>query len=196
MTKGRTVPPPRDPALPPPHKMARIAEAVHRAIVAESGTDGLGLCTVYALAGAVAASKCLLTPDQQQQALYDINVGSCVWPCTQDGQACEMRADDPATRGQEFHAVMIRTHLDGRHEVADLSSRHYRAWAERSGLGWDLPAPPPYVWGWQTDVAARGIVFTADPELTTQVRQIYIESGREYRFLAAVVRHALRLLPP
>lgn len=124
----------RTPHLPARLDQCRIAEAVHRAVCDYTGTNGLGHCAMYAVAG---------------MGLL-LGLGDNV--CVQVG-ALELQPDpgdptawlsmDPANGWGEIHAWLIRcqkAHAPGFQplasdvEVIDLSARHYRRYFE------DLPS--------------------------------------------------------
>ena len=170
--KGRRVPPPAAaPELPPYPIRAIIAEAVHR-VVAELSTktmypDGSGGCAWYAAVGSKVAATLTGHP-------YAINAGTFrLQTSTADGGwGYAMDAERPLIEDQEFHAVMIRKHADGRFEVADLATRHWRTWADRLGARWDAPDPPDFIWCMDHEVRAQwplGVTYRANPDLTTRM---------------------------
>lgn len=149
--------------LPPAETRARIAGAVHRAIVEAVGPEEARLrCLDYAHVGAIIASR--LTGRAYAAQYGTLRVVTESAPAA-DGTigAFEMRADDPATRGREFHAWFAGPR-PGWIEVADLAARHYRAQAIAHGAHWSAGVIyPPYIWT-RDDSIPAGVTLAAVPD--------------------------------
>lgn len=144
--------------LPRPQLRRRIADAVHYGVTTVLGNDGNGACMYYALVG-LTLSQHLTGRD------YNLQVGSLSVRATQDGMTLVMDAEHPLIPGLEFHAWFGSRWPTGETELVDLSSRHYRTWAESVGMAWDMPNPPPYIWqlnGWPDGIFLKPVKSAMD----------------------------------
>jgi hypothetical protein len=151
--------------LPPVEFRDRVAAAVHQAVQEVTGTDGRGLCGLYATAGAATLNVL------SDGLMWVWQAGSFRVQATREGDCLAWDAERGGVRAFEYHAWIIRVHQrakcnlggiaageavclgDGSGaEVVDLTSRFYREHAAGIGLTWDMPEPPPYIWGWQNEL--------------------------------------------
>ena len=145
-----------------PSVRRRIAEAVHRAVCEFSGTDGCGLCMLYAIAGAGLLGRVFGSTLHPQAGSLSVLA---------DPPDRWMTMDASNFANGEFHCWLGRPSGGGGAELIDFAARHYRAYCERlldvSGFQaiepgiyvrrdepaeglfrptWNREAPPDYVW--------------------------------------------------
>lgn len=135
----------------------QIAGVVHEAVCEFSGDDGFGHCAHYAVAGAKLLSvltRKLYLPQAGDLSVFD------------DGDfGMMMDANEGGVRTGEFHSWITGPFILGSGQpggckpmsgdtlIIDLSSRHFRKWAETRPvfadgrkIEWRLPDPPEYIW--------------------------------------------------
>jgi hypothetical protein len=140
----------------------RIAEAVHRAVCEFSGTDGCGLCMLYAVAGAGLLGRVFGKTYYPQAGSMSVLV---------DPPDNWMSMDARNFAGGEFHCWLGRRSGGDHVEMIDFASRHYKGYCERlidasefeaiepglyvrrdvplvghSRPTWNREDPPDYVW--------------------------------------------------
>ena len=72
----------------------------------------------------------------------------------------------------EFHIMVARVHPPhNRIEMLDLTLRFWPKWAEQMGFDWKRADFPEYVWDWEEDVRALGILFYPDFKQTADFRR-------------------------
>ena len=109
-------------SLARPGVRGRIAEAVHRAVCEFSRTDGLGLCMLYAVAGAGILGRMFGTTFYPQAGSMSVLV---------DPPDHWMTMDASNFANGEFHCWLSRQTGGGKIEVIDFAARHYRAYCDR-----------------------------------------------------------------
>lgn len=187
MTKGRTVPTAAM-ALPSIVLQNTISDAVHRAIVEVTQSSGIGLCSLYAHAGAIVAHRMIGAVPGVQGGEYGVNAGSAHIQVSSE-YVFQMRADIPETRGREFHVWFGRIHHGNRVELVDLTARHYTAWAERMGIPVEIEYPA-FLWGRMETFPPR-VRLVPDVEITQLVRRA-IAKPEHHKLLVAVVHTAVK----
>lgn len=132
---------------------SRVAEAVHWAVCEFTQGDGFGRCMFYSFAGSVLLSRLTGRPFLPQAGSlwvlaeppnvwleFDVRHGDDVWASMERG---------------EYHCWIAEATSDAggfqsAKSLIDLSSRHFKAFAERCDWGepvsWLRPDPPSYVW--------------------------------------------------
>jgi hypothetical protein len=131
-----------DDPLPDPAIRRAVAEATRGAVVRHSGTDGYGYCYLYAWIGCTLARAATGRP-------YLLQAGTLRLMAGPDGPWLTMPAPEGGRLRDAFHCWFALPDFEGGHaEVVDLSSRHYRRWAESGPVGcWAWPdGPPEFVW--------------------------------------------------
>ena len=192
-----TTGPERAHSIPRHYLRSRLAEVVHRAVREVSGTDGVGRCIDYAVAGALLLKKAL-------KRTYHLQAGSLsLLADPPDGVVMIDATDGGLSRG-EFHVWLARPEPDL--EIVDFSSRHFRSYVERfvfveeahgplavldrdsERIPWTRPDPDPYIWTQSTPVPyAR---FTPVPEACHLINEIVVaDPERVGRFYDSVVKY-------
>ena len=173
-----------------------IAEAVHRAVVEVAGGDGYGHCFLYAVAGWSLARE-VLGGD------YWLQAGSKrLLVAPPDGWLYLNATADGLVRG-DYHCWFARAGPGGAvAELVDLSSRHYRRWADSNRavapgaaapLRWSWPAdPPPFVW--QEGALSDWLGLVAEAPLTAAFLRRVAALGRDLDPLHRLARRHLRHL--
>lgn len=124
----------------PQDPQAQIALAVQQAIAIVTGTNGLGLCWLYAFVGARVARHLFGKP-------YQVMGGSLVIQYAKDGRAFTFDAVQGGIDRYEFHLwFWHQSHQDSSPEIVDLAARHYKTWALAFENIWEFPDPPEYLW--------------------------------------------------
>jgi hypothetical protein len=158
---------------------AAIARAVHHAVTQTTGTDGTGMCALYARAGALVVNAVL------RQQVYVVNAGRLhVATGDRNGGGMLYLEMDPAVtgyNGMEFHAWIVRRPawaapgqtIDGRAgrrvEVVDLAMRHFQAQAQAHGVPWRRAPLPAFYWGPMAGLSRLDVKLRADPKMTTMI---------------------------
>lgn len=181
----------------------RVADALHCAVGDVTGTDGMGLCALYALAGSLVLN--LL----QQRSVYFPQAGSLWIVATQDEQCAAFDAEEGGFTAGEYHAWIVRAHrIPGRpgphrsvrtgtdplrqasrFEVIDFTSRFYRAHCERNGLPWEQPDPPACLWCWHGELRDYGLTLKANARTLEQL----LTAQREREAALEIAERALAL---
>ncbi len=151
---------------------AAIAEAAEAAICETLGSSRYA-CLLLSTVGGSLAQEVFGRP-------YHLIVGSLqilsggVDPETGEPAGIEMSTSD----GQCFHAVFGCQHSNGKWELADISAKHYKAYAEAvPGIEWSFGEPPPYVWGFWPNAFPDYVRFVPDRDATR--RQLEKLKGSE-----------------
>ena len=166
----------------------RIAEAVHAAVCAVTGGNGLGRCAHHAVAGSVLAT--VVTGKRyipQAGSLYLSHDPADPTLCT--AMVCE-----DGIESNEFHCWCVGPVEEGHksgpvtpdHEFVDLSARHFKALVEDLGMmkdrqrlpgggfltafapsasRWRRPDPPKYIWSNQAGLP-EWVQYKADEAAT------------------------------
>jgi len=193
--RGRAVPPSPVPDLPPWSVRAIIAEAVHRVVVEVSSKtmypDGSGGCAWYAAIGARVTATLTGHPYAPVAGSFRLQTSA-----EDGGWGYAMDADQPLIPDQEFHCLMVRHHLSGVVEIADLASRHWRTWARRLGAPWHAPDPPDFIWCLASEVPAHwplSIDYRANADLTRRIIERFTTDPEFVATLDHLVEQALQI---
>ncbi len=193
-------------SLPPAAVRSAIATATHRAVVEAVGPAAAPRsCALYANVGAALAGGVL---DREYAVVY----GSLTVRVARDPDGAgdayfQMRADDAATRGMEFHAwIQGQDEAAGVvTEVIDFAARHYRGMYEtQAGFGWAEGGAdplagvvwaeeyPPFVWA-TPETAPDGLFLSADPGATLAGGEAFF--ARYGEVAGTIARRASQLVP-
>lgn len=190
---------------------AQIADAIDRAVRDVTGTDGVGHCAIYALAGAVVAN--IVTGDEYLPQAGKLVVAASTG--TDDGgdytDYMEMdpvagRADGHNRDGQnsEFHAWAVRVPRRARQGelyvlgdddvLMDLSFHHMPLWAQRFREDWWQRSDwPPYFWGTVRELRALDVQLQTDEQTTAEM--LAHPGNSDLTFLVAKAAMGLLHLP-
>jgi hypothetical protein len=171
-----------DGSLPDPTQRQRIDAALHQAVQDILGTDGSGMCWLYAMAGARMLNVL------EDRTTYMVQAGSLQIQVCLDGRGFMFDAEQDGVTRRGYHAWIMRLHrtaaakpesvaggsllaLGGGRgvEVVDFASRHYRTFAEQRGLPWEMPETPPYLWCWLNELAARCVYLQCVPRAVQEM---------------------------
>lgn len=195
--------------LLPVERRRAVAEAVHRGVCEATDSDGLGHCAVYAAAAVRVLGR--LTGER-----YVLQAGSLTIRLSRayrDGDPSgfhEFAMDATAGLGAlsplgEFHSWLGRIHPSrgtalsreeeaSRHELVDLSARHFRTWVGRLDPHWPGEGDFAGDYIWTTgDQVPDGIAHIPD-ELTTYAVLARLESASMRRAVSRAAEVALGLL--
>jgi hypothetical protein len=153
-------------SLPPFPFRHAIIPAIHEVVPLRFGCGELALATPYAVVTALAANAALGLVENG----YALRAGRVfVRLPGPAGGVIEPAVTDESGTGA--HAWAARTHPSGRVEVADLSTRHFNAFALGAGLRLESRIPRA-VWGWE-DELPKAVRYLADEDATARVEAAF-----------------------
>jgi hypothetical protein len=159
--------------LPSSETIKAISEAVHRAVVEVTGTDGKYCCLLYAFAGCVLSRKVL-------QRDYRVQAGSFHFKLKHHERWMCWDARGNALFAGSFHAWYLCSHPHDV-EIVDLSSRHYQVIADAYHRNRNQPLSETLVktnplWTWTDDLIKKGYVkFFPSQKLIDQTNTLIRE---------------------
>lgn len=130
------------------HSLARqlISDGVHEAVCDFTGSDGVGRCVLYSIAGAVVASRVFGRSYYPQVGKFLLRTD----PGSKDCWGIDSAVIDDQFLTPEIHCWFAGP-LERGAELVDLTSRHYRSLYDHGiCLGekpeWKIGTMPEYVW--------------------------------------------------